>query len=313
MRLISYETPDGPRGAAVRGDRAIDLEGLGGDTDTGIPNTVAGLIEAQPDAAARLGRALAARAHEAGTPLADLTLAPPFLPRVIICGGANFDDHLDETHRAKPDHVEFFLKSPTGVIGAGRDVRVDPELSHKYDYEVELAVVIGRTARDVRVEDALDHVFGYTIINDISLRDQQVIPWDPGRYQLRFGEGKSYQDSAPLGPWIVTADEMGDVSALALRTRVAGELRQNNSMRNIIWDVPALISYYSTYMTLEPGALIACGTPGGPALGSDVDLGADPYERDDGVKRGAYVPDGALVECEIEGIGTLANRYVIAP
>jgi 2-keto-4-pentenoate hydratase/2-oxohepta-3-ene-1,7-dioic acid hydratase in catechol pathway len=198
------------------------------------------------------------------------------------------------------------------VIGAGEDVRMDPALSTKYDYEVELAVVIGVAARDVPRERALEHVFGYTIINDVSIRNQQVIPWDAGRFQLRFGEGKSYQDSAPFGPSIVTADELVDVSGLGLRTRVDGVLRQNNSMRNIIWDVPDLIAYYSTYMTLTPGFVIACGTPGGPALGSDVDLGADPYGRTDGVQRGAYVPDGALVECEIDEIGVLANRYVIA-
>jgi 2-keto-4-pentenoate hydratase/2-oxohepta-3-ene-1,7-dioic acid hydratase in catechol pathway len=238
--------------------------------------------------------------------------APPFVPRTIICGGANFADHLDETHRSKPTHVEFFLKSPTGVIAHGEPVRMDQRLSGKYDYEVELAVVIGREARRVAPEDALDHVFGYTVINDVSIRDQQVIPWDPGRFQLRFGEGKSYQDSAPFGPWVVTADELTDVSRLALRTRVDGRLRQNNSMANIIWHVPALIGYYSSFMTLVAGTVIACGTPGGPALGSDVALGADPYERADGVQRGAYVPPGALVECEIEGIGILANRYTVA-
>jgi acylpyruvate hydrolase len=309
MRLLSHEGPDGVRASVVRDDRAVDLADLG---IAGLPGTLDALIGGDRHLLPAIERALAGLPEGAGRPLVDLTLAPPFQPRIIICGGANFADHLDETHRAKPDHVEFFLKSPTGVIGAGRDVRMDPRLSHKYDYEVELGVVIGRTARDVPRERAFEHVFGYTIINDVSIRDQQVIPWDEGRFQLRFGEGKSYQDSAPLGPWIVTADELTDVSGLALRTRVAGVLRQNNSMRNIIWDVPALISYYSTYMTLEPGFLIACGTPGGPALGSDIELGADPYERSDGVSRGAYVPDGALVECEIEGIGTLANRYVIA-
>ena len=309
MRLLSHEGPDGVRPAVVRGDRAIDLADL---PTAGMPPTLDGLIGGDPGLLGAIERGLADVPADAGRPLADLRLAPPFRPRIIICGGANFADHLDETHREKPDHVEFFLKSPTAVIGAGQDVRMDPRLSHKYDYEVELGIIIGRVARDVPRERALDHVFGYTIINDVSIRDQQVIPWDEGRFQLRFGEGKSYQDAAPLGPWIVTPDELPDVSGLALRTRVAGELRQNNSMRNIIWDVPALISYYSSYMTLGPGFLIASGTPGGPALGSDLELNADPYERSDGVRRGGYVPDGALVECEIEGIGTLANRYVIA-
>lgn len=312
MRFIAYLGPDGSRTAAVRGDMAIDLADLAAATTAPMAASLDEIIRSSDANLADIEAALGAQPVGAGRRLADLSLAPPFMPRIIICGGANFADHLDETHRAKPDHVEFFLKSPTAVIGSGQDVRMDPALSGKYDYEVELGVVIGRTARDVPIERAFDHVFGYTIINDVSIRDQQVIPWDPQRFQLRFGEGKSYQDAAPLGPWVVTRDELPDVSGLALRTHVGGVLRQNNSMRNIIWDVPALISYYSKYMTLEPGFLIACGTPGGPALGSDVELGADPYERSDGVMRGAYVPNGALVECQIEGIGTLANRYVIA-
>lgn len=314
MRLVTYEDGASLRGAAVRGGRVIDLadlvDRLRGEA-SGLPTDVDALIRSEPGTVERLAAALAAMPEGAGQPLEGLTLAPPFRPRIIICGGANFADHIDETNRARPDHVEFFLKSPTSVIGHGRDVRMDRRLSSKYDYEVELGVVIGRTARDVPRERAFERVFGYTIVNDVSIRDQQVIPWDTGRYQLRFGEGKSYQDAAPVGPWIVTADELPDVSGLALRTRVDGTLRQSNSMRNINWDVPALISYYSTYMTLEPGFLIACGTPGGPALGSDVELGADPYQRADGVMRGGYVPDGGLVECEIEGIGTLVNRYVV--
>lgn len=311
MRLLTYETALGARVAVLRGERVVELalgyRRIGQPAPGSLDEFIAGGDEAWTVAR----RAVAALAPEDGVPLDGLRLAPPFIPRTIICGGANFADHLDETHREKPDHVEFFLKSPSGVIGAGTDVRMDRALSTKYDYEVELGIVIGRPARNVTREAALDHVCGYTIINDVTVRDQQVIPWDPGRYQLRFGEGKSYRDSAPLGPWLVTADELPDVSGLSLRTRVDGQLRQNNSMRNIIWDVPALISYYSTYMTLEPGFLIAAGTPGGPALGSDVELGADPYKRHDGVVRGSYVPDGALVECEIEGIGVLANRYVV--
>lgn len=313
MRLVTYNRK-GDRGAASRlgavvGDRVLDAAELD-PTLAGVD--MRGFMEAGRERWRTLAAAVARAGAGAGTPLSDVALDVPFTPTTIICGGANFADHLDETHREKPDHVEFFLKSPTGVIPAGQDVRMDPALSKKYDYEVELAVVIGVAAKDVPESRALDHVFGYTIINDVSIRNQQVIPWDQGRFQLRFGEGKSYQDSAPFGPWVVTTDELSDVTGLGLRTRVDGVLRQNNSMRNIIWNVPALIAYYSTYMTLTPGFVIACGTPGGPALGSDVELGADPYTRSDGVERGAYVPDGALVECEIDEIGVLANRYVVA-
>ncbi len=312
MRLLRYRSDRGTRIGLLTDGRVVEVASALEQAGVEPPADLNDYIERGPRYWAAAREALDPADPERGVLLEDVRLAPPFMPGTIICGGANFLDHLDETHRAKPDHVEFFLKSPTGVIAAGEEVRMDPELSAKYDYEVELGIVIGQEARDVPEERALDHVFGYTIINDVSIRDRQVIPWDEGRFQLRFGEGKSYLDSAPLGPWIVTADEMGDVSELGLRTRVNGVLRQNNSMRNIIWPVPALMAYYSTYMTLKPGFLIASGTPGGPALGSDVDLGADPYERRDGVRRGEYVPDGALVECEIDGIGTLTNRYVIS-
>lgn len=319
MRLVTYRTAedegsaDARVGAVVEGDRVIELATLHGAGGHPARGGMRRLITAGPEGWATVRDAVAQADPSDGVPLREVHLDAPFTPATIICGGANFADHLDETHREKPDHVEFFLKSATGVIAPGVDVRMDPALSTKYDYEVELAVVIGVPARDVPPERAFDHVFGYTIINDVSIRDQQVIPWDLKRFQLRFGEGKSYRDSAPFGPWVVTADELTDVTQLGLRTRVDGVLRQNNSMRNIIWDVPALIAYYSTYMTLTPGFVIACGTPGGPALGSDVELGADPYGRTDGVQRGAYVRDGALVECEIDSIGTLTNRYVIAP
>ncbi len=311
MRIVAFRSPLGSRLGRVDGDlvRAVDgdLEALGFPPASDLQAVIA----AGPETWAALERASRGPSATA-VPLASLSLNPPLMPAAIICGGANFADHLDETHREQPTHVEFFVKSPTGVVGPHDDVRMDARLSVKYDYEVELAVIIGRAARDVPRERALDHVFGYTIINDVSIRDQQVVPFDPGRFQLRFGEGKSYQDSAPLGPCVVTADELEDPSRLALRTWVDGVLRQNNAMTNIIWDVPALISYYSSFMTLVPGLVIACGTPGGPALGSDVELGADPYGRQDGVQRGAYVAPGQIVECEIEGIGRLANRYVMA-
>ncbi|MGI5881727.1 MAG: fumarylacetoacetate hydrolase family protein [Dethiobacteria bacterium] len=238
---------------------------------------------------------------------ADIKLKAPLIPRTIICGGANFHDHLDETHRSKPTEVEFFLKSPHAVADPFQKVQYEERVTRKYDYEVELGIIIGKPARHVRREEALDFIFGYTIFNDISARDRQVRPWGKDNFQLRFGEGKSYDTGAPIGPWIVTKDELQDVSKLALRTTISGELRQNNNMSNIIWDVPALVSYYSSYMTLLPGLLIASGTPGGPALGSDLELGADPYERQDGVKRGGYMKPGDIMRLEIEKVGVLEN------
>jgi 2-keto-4-pentenoate hydratase/2-oxohepta-3-ene-1,7-dioic acid hydratase in catechol pathway len=242
-----------------------------------------------------------------GKKLEDVELTSPLIPRTIICGGANFHDHLDETNRSKPDEVEFFLKSPLCVVGPNETVEHEPKVTHKYDYEVELGIIIKKPGRFIPVEKAFDYIFGYTILNDISARSRQVIPWGEENFQLRFGEGKNYDTGSPVGPWIVTADELVDVSNLKLRTHVSDELRQNNNTKNLIWDVPNLVSYYSQFMTLQPGFLLASGTPGGPALGSDVELGADPYEREDGVKRGGYMKPGDVMVLEIEGIGQLVN------
>lgn len=244
-------------------------------------------------------------------PLDETTLAPPLVPGAIICGGANFHDHLRETRRAKPDRVEFFFKSPTSVVGPRDQVHMDPRLSSKYDYEVELGIVIGRHARHVSPADALSYVFGYCVLNDVSIRDHQIVLDDDGSSHGRFGQGKTFQDACPIGPWVVTAEEIGDPGHLQLSTRVDGELRQQSSMDNAIWGVAELVAYYSSVLTLHPGWVIASGTPGGPALGSDLELRADPYSREDGVQRGGYVQPGQTVECRIDGIGSLVNRYAV--
>lgn len=280
-----------------------------------IPNEMVKFIEGGEKAleAARetcnyiTGKGKAAEKELCGMKLENVKLEAPLVPKITICGGANFFDHLDETNRSKPDEVEFFLKSPHAVVGPGVIVEHEPRVTHKYDYEVELGIIIKKPAKNVSVENAFDYIFGYTIFNDISARSRQVIPWGKDNFQLRFGEGKNYDTGAPVGPWIITADEMPDVFSLGLRTWVSGELRQNNNTKNIIWNVPNLVSYYSQFMTLQPGLLIASGTPGGPALGSDVELGADPYERKDGVKRGGYMKPGDKMVLEIDGIGQLIN------
>lgn len=245
--------------------------------------------------------------EEEGIELEKVKLMAPFRPRITICGGANFDDHLDETNRSKPTEVEFFLKAPHTITDPNEIVEYEERVTNKYDYEVELGIIIKKPAKNVKVEDAFDYIFGYTIFNDISARSRQVIPYGENEYQLKFGEGKNYSTGAPMGPWIVTVDEDIDVFNIDLKTWVNDDLRQNNNTKNIIWNVPNLVSYYSQFMTLEPGLLIASGTPGGPALGSDIELGADPYQREDGVKRGGYMKPGDKMTLEIENIGKLIN------
>lgn len=296
---------------AVEGDSVIDVSRRLGNA--GLPDTrdLLEFIQRGRQFWQSAADALKAADRDDVEPLDESRLGPPLVPPAIVCGGANFADHLRETGRTRPDRVEFFFKSPTTVIGPRDDVRMSRALSAKYDYEVELGIVIGRRARNVSADEALDYVFGYCVLNDVSIRDHQIVLDADGSSHGRFGQGKNFRDACPLGPWVVMADAIGPLDDLELTTRVDGELRQRSSMREIIWNVPELVAYYSSIVTLHPGWVIAAGTPGGPALGSDVELRADPYRRSDGVQRGGYVRDGQVVTCHISRIGSLANRYVV--
>ena len=185
----------------------------------------------------------------------------------------------------------FFTKPPTAVIGPGAAVPIFPHLSTQIDYEVELAVVIGTAGRDIPPERALAHVFGYTIVNDITARDVQR------RHGGQYFKGKGLDGSCPMGPWIVTADEIPDPAGLAIRSRVNGELRQDSTTAAMIFDIPTLIASLSAGLTLEPGDVLATGTPSG------VGYAMDPPR---------FLADGDVVACEIEGIGVLENPVRVA-
>lgn len=228
----------------------------------------------------------------------SLTLAPPVVPPIVLCAGENYVDHLDEKPPVRRDEPEFFLKTPTAAVGHGAMVGYPP-VTKKLDYEVELAFVIGRGGRNIAQQDALDHVFGYTVMNDMTCRDRQVIMRPDGTAQYRLGGSKNFDGSAPLGPVVVTADEIPDPQGLSMSSRVNGEVRQKASTANMISGVAELITFFSAYLTLEPGMVIATGTPGGTGWGSDPELGG----RRGGV--GAYLNPGDEVVCEIEGIGQL--------
>ncbi|MFQ5859841.1 MAG: fumarylacetoacetate hydrolase family protein, partial [Anaerolineae bacterium] len=230
MKLITFATQnERPRLGASTGEFVVDLRAAlaaswAAEMDVTLarelaaarlPDDMVGYLEAgEPTWQAGQQAYEYGRRHDGPFrhPWPECRLLAPIQPRVLIMGGANFYDHLDETRRGKPSEVEFFLKSTSAVIGPGEPVYYDPQLSQKYDYEVELGIVIGRAGRNILLERAFDHIFGYTIVNDISLRDQQIIPWDEGRFQIRFGQGKSFLSGAPVGPWIVTRDELPDVS-----------------------------------------------------------------------------------------------------
>ena len=220
--------------------------------------------------------------------VADPTLLPPVVPGKIVAIGLNYQDHIRESGQAPPQVPLVFAKFTTSVIADGVPIRLPQDLTERVDWEVELAVVIGRRARDVSEADALDHVFGYTIGNDISARD------------LQFADGqwvraKSLDTFCPLGPVLVTADEIPDPQGLRLICRVNGEVMQDATTDLMIFGVAELISFCSHSFTLEPGDVILTGTPWGCGEFMEPKRSLAP---------------GDVVECEIEGIGTLRNPVV---
>ena len=317
MKLIRYAHAAGPRIAELDDGRVVDPLAI--DETLGLFDAAARRSLADAEAVIAGGAAtlaLIGRAREAAAArglalprLADVTLLSPLIPPIILCAGSNYVDHNKEKAESplKGKEPEFFLKSPTCVIGPGQPILWDRRVTKKLDYEVELAIVIGKPGRHVRVEDALDHVFGYTILNDVTARDRQVrvkegVTW----YEL--GSSKNFDSSAPLGPCLVTADEIPDPQALALRTTVNGEVRQNNSTGSMKFGVAYLIHFFSTNLSLRPGMVISTGTPGGTGWASDPELGGVSYKRDDIVRPAGYLVAGDVIACSIEKIGTLENR-----
>jgi 2-keto-4-pentenoate hydratase/2-oxohepta-3-ene-1,7-dioic acid hydratase in catechol pathway len=228
------------------------------------------------------------------SPLAQLRLQAP-IPRPrknVFCVGRNYKAHIEEGARARgatpvfPVVPEFFSKPPTTVIGHEHDIRLDPRLTQKFDYEVELGIVIGRTMRDIEVEAAYDAVFGYTVVNDVSARDLQT------RHGQWF-KGKGLDTTCPIGPFIVTKDEFGDPSGHRITLRVNGETRQDSNTADMLFGCAAIVASLSEGLTIEPGDIIATGTPSGVALGMS------PQQ---------WLKDGDVIEAEVEGIGVLRNR-----
>lgn len=222
----------------------------------------------------------------------ELVAPIPRPSKNVFCVGRNYVAHASEYSRAQkialelPEHPVFFSKPPTSVIGPDAAIFFDAGVTEKLDYEVELAVIIGKSGYSIKAADAMDHVFGYTIVNDISARDIQRI--HGGQY-LR---GKGLDRTCPMGPHIVTADEIPDVAGKSIRLWVNDELRQDGDMGDLIFPIPAIIESLSLGMTLEPGDVIATGTPSG------VGYAMDPPQ---------FLRPGDKVVCEIESVGRLSN------
>jgi 2-keto-4-pentenoate hydratase/2-oxohepta-3-ene-1,7-dioic acid hydratase in catechol pathway len=225
-------------------------------------------------------------------PLDGVRLLAPVLPRKFLGIGLNYADHIAESGMEAPEFPVFFNKQSTCVVGPGDDVHM-PRVSSLLDYEGELAIVIGQRCRHVSEEHAAEVIAGYTITNDLSVRD----------WQLRTPTmtlGKSFDTHGPLGPWVVTADELGDPHSLSIKTWVNDELRQDGNTSEMIYDCFQQVAHLSEAFTLEPGDVIATGTPAG--------IGAVRQPFPEGLLK-----VGDVVRVEIEGIGTLENTVVEEP
>ena len=247
--------------------------------------------------------------------LNEVRLLAPMMPSTILCAGSNYHAHNREKASAplSGKEPEFFIKTSDCVIGPGDDIVHDPILTQKLDCETELAIIIGKEGRHIPVATALDHVFGYSIINDVTARDRQVRRKPDGSTWYELGRGKVFDTSAPFGPCIVTADEIGDPQRLRIRTRINGELRQSGNTSDMIWTCAELIHFFSINLTLRPGMIIITGTPAGTAWSSDKELGGNWMPPEDGeplVPAKGYNQPGDRIESEIEGIGVLYNQVI---
>ncbi|WP_426404989.1 fumarylacetoacetate hydrolase family protein [Streptomyces sp. R-07] len=283
MRLLRVGAP-GTEIPAVLGDDG-DAHAL-----TGLTADIDGAFLAS-DGVERVRQALA----EGTLPPLDTEgrriAAPVARPGKIVCIGLNYRDHAAETGAPVPERPVVFMKDPATVVGPYDEVLI-PRGSVKTDWEVELAVVIGRRARYLdSPEQALGHVAGYAISNDVSEREYQL------EYSGQWDLGKSCETFNPLGPWLVTPDEAGDPQALGLRLAVNGDTRQNGHTKNMIFGVAHVVWYLSQYMVLNPGDIINTGTPAGVALG----LPGTPYLR-----------AGDVVELSIDGLGTQRQTFAHA-
>jgi 2-keto-4-pentenoate hydratase/2-oxohepta-3-ene-1,7-dioic acid hydratase in catechol pathway len=242
----------------------------------------------------------------------EAELLAPMQPSTILCSGSNYRDHNAEKANTpiSGKEPEFFIKTSDSVIGPGKPIIYDPQLSRKIDCETELAIVIGKPGRHIPKASALDHVFGYTIVNDVTARDRQVRKTPEGTVWYELGRGKAFDTSAPLGPAIVTPDEIGDPQSLDLKTRINGELRQASNTRNMIWTCADLIHFFSSSFTLRPGMVIITGTPSGTAWSMDKELGGVWGRQPGLVPATRYCEPGDVIESEIEKLGVLQNFVI---
>lgn len=305
MRFLTYAGAQGPRLGVLVDELVYDVPALyrrlvrqqGKMPQGAVPTDLVSFIERSSVVLVRrllaLVRALPPASRRAlARPLGAVTLMAP-IPRPrknIFCVGRNYPAHIREAAVPPPQHPVWFTKPPTAVIGPFAPI-LYPATTRALDYEAELVVVMGRRGRNIPREQALEYVFGYTVMNDVTARDLQ-------RERGQWFKGKSLDTFAPLGPWVVHRSALPQPQRLMVRARVNGELRQEASTAEMLFPLEALIADLSREMTLEPGDLIATGTPGGVGMG---------------FRPPRYLQVGDVVEVEVEGIGILRNPVQAAP
>lgn len=274
MRYVSFRRPDGtPSFGRLAGDLVHDLSGNGRPADL---------------AAAIAAGSLASLSDGNHYTTADIVLLPLIPnPGKILCVGLNYATHVAETGREQKDHPAIFTRWADTLVADGQPI-IRPRETQRFDYEGELALVIGKGGRRISRANALAHVAGYTIFNDASARDWQ-------RHNIQFTPGKNFPATGAFGPALVTPDEIADLATQRVQTRLNGQLVQDQPVSDMIWDIPTVIEYVSTFTALAPGDVIATGTPGGVG-----DKRVPPL----------YMKGGDHVEVSIGVIGTLRNHII---
>ena len=283
MRLVTYIYEDQLKPGAMRGNDIVDISAAAPD--------ILSLISMKDKGLAQVQDLLQTNTDALSLEQVQLAAPIPSPRRNIMCLGLNYVEHAEEHYSVAgqqtkvPEYPLIFNKATTTANGPFDDFRYDAAVTAELDWEVELAIIIGKEGRNVSAEKAMDYVYGYTVLNDLSARDLQ-------RFHIQFFKGKSLDGSCPMGPWIVTKDQLPDPQNLQLVSRVNGQVKQNSNTSLMIFNIPSIIEHLSFGMSLLPGDIIATGTPSG------VGFARQPPE---------FLKAGDIVECEVEGIGAIRN------
>jgi 2-keto-4-pentenoate hydratase/2-oxohepta-3-ene-1,7-dioic acid hydratase in catechol pathway len=285
MKLVSYQHNDEAQShlGALAGNRVINLHQA---SEGDLPDDMLGFLQAGEAAMQKAREVINNTGNGVETHAVEL-LSPLVNPSKIVAIGLNYMDHIREADIGVPELATMFCKYPSAIVGSGAEIRWSTALTQQVDYEAELAVVIGKTARNVSEADAYEYVAGYMNCNDVSARDLQFRPGD------QWLRGKCLDSFCPLGPWLVSRDEIENPHNLSIQCRLNGKIMQDSNTREMIYRIPYLIQYLSEAFTLLPGDVIATGTPHGVGAFRDPPV---------------WLADGDMVEVEVEGLGVLGNR-----